>query len=109
MIKFELQDDSISAADFAQLLLNTIGKIMSEITAPLNQALTDLATAKAEGEKLKASNATLSADAVTKDAQITQLQADLAAAQAASGVDPADAALVTQVAQASSDLKQTLA
>lgn len=102
--------------DQTQSLLTAIeGLNMSAITAPLNQALADLATAKTEGDALKASNAALTADAVTKQAaldaaaaQVTTLQADLAAATAAAS-DPADAALVAQLAQGLADLKATLA
>lgn len=95
-----------------KLLLKLEEIIMSQLTAPLNQALADLATAKTEADALKASNATLTADAVTKQAaidaataQITDLQAQLAAA----GVDPADVTLVNQLAQGLADLKAALA
>ena len=102
--------------DQTQTLLTALEeKLMSQLTAPLTQALADLATAKTEAEALKASNTQLTADAVTKqaaidaaNAQVSQLQTDLDAAQAA-GIDPGDVALVNQLAQGLADLKAELA
>lgn len=75
---------------------------MSANTAALANLSAQVDQLSAKADTLLASNAQLTADAVAKDQIITDLQAQLAAAQA-NAADPADATTIAAIAQKLAD------